>query len=88
MEQLNNKHYENYTATKTLESLEFLVAQFSWYFCSIRGYLSTTNLISRQKHILEELSLLLKLKTDTCMKLHSHEKMKKAHNPRKRAATN
>lgn len=55
--------------------------------CSIRGYLSP-NLIPRQKHILEELSLLLKLKTDTCMKLHSHEKMKKAHNPRKRAATN
>lgn len=70
-----------------MESLEFLVAQFSWYFCSIRGYLSPS-LIPRQKHILEELSLLLKLKTDTCMKLHSHEKMKKAHNPRKRAATN
>lgn len=87
MEQLNNKHYENYTATKTMESLEFLVAQFSWYFCSIRGYLSP-NLIPRQKHILEELSLLLNLKTDTCMKLHSHEKIKKAHNPRKRAATN
>lgn len=73
VEQLNNKHYENYTATKTLESLEFLVAQFSWYFCSIRWYLSP-NLIPRQKHILEELSLLLKLKTDTRMKLHSHEK--------------
>lgn len=62
-----------------MESLQFVVAQFSWYSWVTHAHEFTSSTKFNDKRIY----LPSETKTDAFTKLHSHEYEKKTHNPQK-----